>query len=189
MLFRGKQAELCGIYEILRMRGRRSGYSMVLVADIPPISGGTGAQMDMNAGAQEWSTVGSEFRERRLRLKMTQEEVAVEADLNRDTVSAIEAGKGGLKSRRQLDDALTRLEDEGGLPPLTVAESDEIPRSAPTEPETSRTPVPMIRFTVEGVYGAKALVVEGPVENLPELEEAVDRIMRRLAGEQGSTPE
>lgn len=41
-----------------------------------------------------------------------------------------------------------------------------------------------IRFTVEGAYGAKALVVEGPVANLPELEAAVDRIMQRIQGQQ-----
>lgn len=41
----------------------------------------------------------------------------------------------------------------------------------------------VIRFEVQGVYGARALVVEGPVENIAELEAAVDRIMRRLASE------
>jgi transcriptional regulator with XRE-family HTH domain len=46
-----------------------------------------------------------------------------------------------------------------------------------------------IRFKVEGVYGAKALVVEGPVANIAELEAAVDRILRRLAGENGPTAE
>lgn len=135
----------------------------------------------MNASSPEWTTVGSEYRERRLRLKMTQEEVAVEADLNRDTVSAIEAGKGGMKSRRQLDDALTRLEDEAGYPALSVAEGDAEEDAQP--PATAG----LIRFKVEGVYGAKALVVEGPVENLAELEEMVDRVMRRLAGQDEAT--
>lgn len=50
-----------------------------------------------------------------------------------------------------------------------------------TEPHRSG----LVRFTVEGVYGAKALVVEGPVGNIPELEAAVDRIMRRVQGETG----
>lgn len=62
--------------------------------------------------------------------------------------------------------ALDGFEAETGHRPGEVAES--------TRP-------PMIRFTVEGVYGAKALVVEGPVDNLAELEAAVDRIMRRLS--------
>ena len=137
----------------------------------------------MIASTAEWTTVGSEFRERRLRLKMTQEEIAVEADLNRDTVSAIEAGKGGMKSRRQLEDALARLEDEAGHTALSIAEA------VTTEEAPAVAAAPsMIRFTVEGVYGAKALVVEGPVENIAELEAAVDKIMRRLAGEQGDTP-
>ena len=116
-------------------------------------------------------------------MKMTQEEIAVEADLNRDTVSAIEAGKGGMKSRRQLEDALARLEDEAGHTALSIAEA-----ATSEEPPAAAAAPPMIRFTVEGVYGAKALVVEGPVENIAELEAAVDKIMRRLAGEQGDTP-
>lgn len=140
----------------------------------------------MNAGTPEWTTVGSEFRERRLRLEMTQEQVAAEAGLNRDTVGAVEAGKGGSKSRRQLSEALKRLEDEGHFPPLTVSEEDPEARQAetPVPAPSADQPRPMVRFTVEGVYGAKALVVEGPVENVAELEAAVDRIMRRLAGDQ-----
>lgn len=47
----------------------------------------------------------------------------------------------------------------------------------------------MMRVEVQGVYGAKALVFEAPVENIAELEAMVDRIMRRLAGEEGDRPE
>lgn len=47
----------------------------------------------------------------------------------------------------------------------------------------------VVRIEVPNVYGAQALVFEGPVESLPELEAAVDRIMRRLAREQGIDPE
>lgn len=41
----------------------------------------------------------------------------------------------------------------------------------------------VVRVEVQGVYGAKALVFQAPVENVEILEHMVDRIMRRLAGE------
>lgn len=41
----------------------------------------------------------------------------------------------------------------------------------------------VMRVEVQGVYGAKAIVFEAPVENVAELEAMVDRIMRRLAGD------
>jgi transcriptional regulator with XRE-family HTH domain len=123
--------------------------------------------------------VGSEFRERRVRLNMSQDELAADAGMHRDTVSAIEAGQGSPKKRRQLDETLARLEQEGHLPPLSITEGEQAP---PTPAQSERPHV--VRFEVQGVYGAKALIVEGPVEDLPALEAAVDRIMRRLAGEQ-----
>lgn len=125
--------------------------------------------------ASELGTVAGHesFRQRRDRLHMNQDEVAAEAGMNRDTVGAIEAGKGSASKRRDLDEALTRLEAEANLPPLAEnARVEEV--SKPAESEH------LIRFKVEGVYGAKALIVKGPVENLSELEAAVDRIMRRL---------
>jgi transcriptional regulator with XRE-family HTH domain len=112
---------------------------------------------------------------RRHRLKMTQEEIGKESGLNRDTVSAVEGGGGSAASQRRIDAALTRLESEAGLPPFGA--------EAPTTEREDDKPH-VVRFEVQGVYGAKALIVEGPVEDLPALEAAVDRIMRRLAGEQ-----
>lgn len=44
----------------------------------------------------------------------------------------------------------------------------------------------VMRVEVQGVYGAKALVFEAPVENMEELEAMVDRVMRRLASEGGA---
>lgn len=43
----------------------------------------------------------------------------------------------------------------------------------------------VVRYEVQGVYGAKAIIVEGPVESIAELEASVDRILRRMAREQG----
>lgn len=41
-------------------------------------------------------------------------------------------------------------------------------------------PAGVVRFIVKNVYGAEALVVEVPPENVEALEAAVDRIMRRM---------
>lgn len=63
------------------------------------------------------------------------------------------------------------------------AELDKMERAFAGEPTaTTKPPAGVVRVTVEGVYGAKALVVEGGVENMAELEEMVDRIMRNLRG-------
>ena len=43
----------------------------------------------------------------------------------------------------------------------------------------------LVRFTVKGVYGVEAVVLEGPVDNIAELEASLDRIMRRVAGRSG----
>jgi DNA-binding XRE family transcriptional regulator len=132
--------------------------------------------MSAEPDAADLTTVGAHFRLRRERLDMTQDELAAEAGVNRDTVSAIESGKGSAKTRRKVDEALTRAEDEARLQPMPA-------EPEPTEAEPEPSPH-FIRFKVEGVYGARALVVEAPVENLAELEEMVDRIMRRLQSEQ-----
>lgn len=42
----------------------------------------------------------------------------------------------------------------------------------------------MLRIEVPNVDGSRALVVEGPVDELPALEDAVDRMMRRADGKQ-----
>jgi transcriptional regulator with XRE-family HTH domain len=111
------------------------------------------------------SEEGRRITERRERLKLNKSELARESDVHRDTITDIEAGKGfQAATLAKLDETLTRLEVEAGI-------------GVPTKPQSG-----VVRFTVEGVYGAKALVVEGSVENLAELEESVDRIMRRIGG-------
>lgn len=131
-------------------------------------------------GGPDWTTVGSEFRERRMRLNLNQDELAAAAGVHRDTVSAIELGQGSPRTRKSLDETLSRMEAEAGLPPLTVAQD-------PAPDQKMQHPAPgVVRVTVEGVYGAKALIVEAPPENLPELEAMVDRIMRNLRGDEGT---
>jgi hypothetical protein len=93
--------------------------------------------------------------------------LAKRAGVDRGSLAAFEAG-GSVRDTTvaAIDKTLSDLEHEMGM----------------DEPSQVTTPDPgFIRFRVEGVYGARALVVEGPVGNLPELEAAVDRIMKRLA--------
>lgn len=63
------------------------------------------------------------------------------------------------------------------------AELDKLEKRAAGEPVAIEQPPAkpaMLRVEVRGVYGADALIVEAPPENLGELEEMVDRIMRNL---------
>lgn len=114
------------------------------------------------AQSLDMSDEGARITERRERLHLNKSELAHESGVHRDTLTDIEAGKGfQAATLSKIQDALTRLEAEAGF------------GAAATKPG-------FIRFTVEGVYGAKALVVESPVENAAELEAMVDRIMRRL---------
>lgn len=119
----------------------------------------------------------NEYLRRRLRLDMTQTQIADEAGISRDTVHAVESGGGSMRSRRKITDALDRLEDEADLGP--IAGEQPTPAPTPTLPIPGRDEK-VVRFIVRNVYGAEALVVEVPPENMDELERAVDRIMRRL---------
>lgn len=69
------------------------------------------------------------------------------------------------------------------------SELDKLEQKFAGEPVATVKPTPtVLRVEVRGVYGADALIVEAPPENLGELEEMVDRIMRNLrrTGELGS---
>lgn len=84
------------------------------------------------------------------------------------------------------------IRNEPGTRPATYtaieAELDKFEAKMAGKAVTTSTSEPtpgFIRITVEGVYGAKALIVEAPPENVAELEAMVDRIMRRLADPEG----
>lgn len=117
-------------------------------------------------------TDGSLARARRERLGASQGEVAEEAGVNRDTVSAVEHDTASSRSRRLVADTLTRMEAEAGLPPYG---EPLVQRVAPVSGTAG-----MLRVEVPGLHGASALVVEGPVDNPEALAAAVDAIMRRL---------
>lgn len=116
-------------------------------------------------------TDGADVTRRRERLKFEIYELADEAGVNRDTLSDWESGKTKRPQTETVNKVLStldRLEQEMGFnaPPARHPENEEH----------------LVRFTVKGVYGAEALVVEGPVDDIAELEAAVDRIMRRIQG-------
>lgn len=136
--------------------------------------GGTekgGAAMAPMDGEQSrpMRTDGPEVTKRRERLGMEIYELADEAHVNRDTLSDWEAGNTKPQTRtvNKVMRTLDRLEEEMGIhAPAHHSENEEH----------------LVRFTVKGVYGAEAIVIEGPVEDITELEGAVDRIMRRIQG-------
>lgn len=117
-------------------------------------------------------TDGSLARARRERLGASQGEVAEQAGVNRDTVSAVEHGTASAKSRRLVADTLTRMEEEAGLPPYG---EPLVERIAPIEGTAG-----LLRVEVPGLHGGQAIVVEGPVDNPEALAAAVDALMRRL---------
>lgn len=118
------------------------------------------------------SDSGGIVRARRERLGASQSEVAEQAGVNRDTVSAVEHDQASARSRRIVADALTRMEAEAGLPPYG---EPLVQRVAPVEGAAG-----LLRVEVPGLHGASAIVVEGPVDNPEALAAAVDAIMRRL---------
>ncbi|MFC7726181.1 helix-turn-helix domain-containing protein [Nocardioides sp. GCM10028917] len=117
-------------------------------------------------------TDGTLARARRERLGASQEDVADQAGMNRDTVSAVEHDNSSAKSRRLVADTLTRMEDDAGLPPYEQPLVEDV---APVKGAAR-----LIRVEVPGLNGAAALVVEGPADNPEALAAAVDAIMRRL---------
>ena len=119
---------------------------------------------------------GANIQRRRLAIGMSVAELARRANVDRGRLSALEAGDNVRDTTlAAVVRALSDLEHELGM--------DEPSQVAPVQ-MASEPPAPhMVRIEVDGVYGAKALVVEGPVDDLPALEAAVDRILRRLAGE------
>lgn len=107
---------------------------------------------------------GAAVRTRRERLGMSKAALAKLAGVDRGKLQRFEDGEDTPSARwiAGIERALDDFEAETG--------HDQ------AEPEKPS----MIRVEVQGVYGAKALVVEAPPENLPELEAMVDRIMRNL---------
>lgn len=135
---------------------------------ITPMGVSVAGVTQMNAGA--------DIRKRRLAIGMSVTALAKLAGVDRGRLKALEAGeKVRDTTMAAVVKALSDREHELGI---------DLPSQVRMVPVEAESHPQVIRFEVQGVYGAKALVVEGPPENIAELEEMVDRIMRRLAGEQ-----
>jgi transcriptional regulator with XRE-family HTH domain len=113
---------------------------------------------------------GQRVADKRVALGLSKSELAKRAHVDRATLDRIESGSGGVRdtSIAAVERVLRDLDEEMSPPP-----------GDPSATEGGN----VVRFVVKGVYGAESLVVEGPVENIAELERSVDRIMRRLRDE------
>lgn len=110
---------------------------------------------------------GNAIKSRRLALGIKSvREFAEVTGIDRQALGKAENGEGSDGTYERAESWLDRFEEKTG--------HDELVKD-----------VDVIRFKVEGVYGAKALVVEGPVDNPELLEQMIDRIMRNLRGNEG----
>jgi transcriptional regulator with XRE-family HTH domain len=113
---------------------------------------------------------------RRQRLGYNIAELADEAGVDEDTLSALEKGKRKPQSGtlNKVLAALDRLEREVGL------DAGSLP------PGTRRIGNPdddLVEFTIEGNFGVRA-VVKGPIRDLPALQEAVGKLIAGMQAEQ-----
>ena len=118
---------------------------------------------------------GQAITQRRLRVGINNVTAfAKELRMDRETVVRAEAGRASERTYQQIETWLSRFEEETG-------------HDAPIE-ATSETAVagssPLVEFRIGGNFGVD-VVVSGPVENLPELEASVSRLLDRLRTEGG----
>lgn len=119
----------------------------------------------------DMSEEGIRVRARRERLGMDKKALATEAQVNRNTLTAIEAGESFNRTTlAKIERALNRLEEEAGIdaPPPVWAAPD---------------PEKVVEFRVEGVMGVQSIVVKGPVSDIKELEGSIARILRQVQGD------
>jgi transcriptional regulator with XRE-family HTH domain len=162
---------------------------MLSDSGIPPILPRSNRGVTMVTTDTRESVTMSDFGEtarlRRERLRATQDEVADAAGVNRDTVGAVEAGKGSNRSRGKIDDALSAMEAEAGLTGVVPLGPPQVP-----SPATSSENAPkVVRIEVPNMYGGDAIIVEGPIEHPEVLEAMVDRLMRKFAVARGELDE
>ena len=122
------------------------------------------------------SDEGVEVTHRRERLGLDIYELAAEAGVNRDTVAAIEKGKGFRRaSLAAIESALDRLETEVGL---------NAPPREPDQPDRRRRSSDVVIVRLKNDAGEVA--VEGPVEDLAALQAAATAMLRSLAEATGA---
>lgn len=122
----------------------------------------------------DMSDEGRRVTERRERLEMNVKQLAAEAGISRNTLSALESGSSFNRSTlAKVEKALEALEKEAGL---------EAPPPAPSS-GSSGEGEHLVEYRVEGVLGVRAIVVKGPVEDIPAFEASIARILRQVQSE------
>ena len=122
------------------------------------------AHLGVVAEQEKWR----ELSERRARLGVDIKDLAPMVDLGREQLGKILRGKvPDSPSLLRIEQVLNDLEAEAGRGPLVPKQSSAIRN---------------VVFRLTGIYGVAEVVVEGPVENMAELEEAVEKILRRAQG-------
>ena len=130
----------------------------------------------MNSGGEDDGDRGAAIRRRFDALGLSDREWHARTGIDRKTL--LRAMEGNPRTRSSTYDAieanLDKLERLAAGLPAALSAAESVPH--------------LIRITVEGVYGAKALIVEGAPEDQAQLEAMVDRIMRNLRSG-GTSPE
>lgn len=109
---------------------------------------------------------GAQIRARRERMGWSARAFATRAHLSRGALANLEADEPGVRetSYAQAERALDELAEELGF----------------HEESTGG----IIRVEIPSAYGGRAMIVQAPVENMDALLTAVERIMRRVEGEE-----
>lgn len=99
-------------------------------------------------------------------------ELAERVGITREQLGKILRGEvPGSRALGRIERALDEVDQEAGIGTSGTSE----------RPAGNGGNGGLVRFTIHGVYGAAEVVVEGPVENMPELQAAVDRLLRGQA--------
>lgn len=109
---------------------------------------------------------GQNIKQRRLALGIkSQHTLSKESGVSRDAVMAAEKGAASNETYDRLEAWLSRMEEEVGM-------------DAPDFESAG-----LVTFRLSGNFGVE-VTVQGPVENVAELEQAVERLIRKVGEEQ-----
>lgn len=122
---------------------------------------------------------GAEIRRRYEKLGISYREWDKQTGIARQTLlRAFENAPGTRESTYlAIESELTRLED-------AIAGRGQLDVQPISDPDRG-----LVTFTVEGIYGAKSVVIKGPVENVDLLREQIDKLLRGAGVEDESANE
>ena len=130
----------------------------------------TEAEQSVVVADEKWQ----ELARRRERNGVAINELAKMVGLTREQLGKILRGEvPGSRSLGKIERALEELEEEAGQ------HVSELRNGNGSN---------LVKFTIHGVYGAAEVIVEGPIENMAELQAAVDRLLRGQHSPEGGAP-